>query len=114
MMSDPDVALEAHAREELGIDPGQLGSPLGAASSSFFSFAIGALVPLVPWFVGAGNAAKIASLVLGVVAASVVGWLIARSTDRPVGRGVTRQVLFTLVPAVITFLIGSALGVGAT
>ena len=57
---------------------------------------------------------KIASLVLGVVAAVVVGWLIARSTDRPVGRGVARQVLFTLVPAVITFLIGSALGVGAT
>jgi vacuolar iron transporter family protein len=114
MMSDPDVALEAHAREELGIDPGQLGSPLGAASSSLFSFAIGALVPLVPWFVGAGNAAKIASLVLGVVAAVVVGWLIARSTDRPVGRGVARQVLFTLVPAVITFLIGSALGVGAS
>jgi len=114
MMSDPDVALEAHAREELGIDPGQLGSPLGAASSSFFSFAIGALVPLVPWFVGEGNAAKIASLVLGLVTAVVVGWLIARSTDRPVARGVARQVLFTLVPAVITFLIGSALGVGAT
>ncbi|MGH9113057.1 MAG: VIT1/CCC1 transporter family protein [Acidimicrobiales bacterium] len=113
MMSDPDVALEAHAREELGIDPGRLGSPLQAASSSSVSFGIGALVPLLPWFVGAGNAAKIASLALGIGAAVVVGWLIARSTDRPVPRGVARQVLFTLVPAAITFVIGSALGVSA-
>jgi VIT1/CCC1 family predicted Fe2+/Mn2+ transporter len=112
MMSDPDVALEAHAREELGIDPEQLGSPLAAASSSFVSFSLGALVPLAPWFVGEGNAAKVASLVLGVLAAVIVGWLIGRSTDRPVGRAVTRQVAFTLVPALITFGIGNALGVG--
>jgi vacuolar iron transporter family protein len=113
MMSDPDVALEAHAREELGIDPGQLGSPLRAAASSFVAFSVGALVPLVPWFFGAGSAAKVASLVLGVVAAVIVGWLIGRSTDRPVTRAVTRQVLFTVVPALITFGIGNALGVGA-
>ena len=112
MMSDPDVALEAHAREELGIDPEQLGSPLAAAASSFVSFSLGALVPLVPWFVGAGNAAKVASLVLGMVAAVVVGWLIGRSTDRPVTRAVARQVAFTLVPALITFGIGNAVGMG--
>jgi vacuolar iron transporter family protein len=112
LMSDPDMALEAHAREELGIDPQQLGSPLAAAASSFVSFSVGALIPLVPWFVGAGNAAKVASLVLGVLAAAVVGWLIGRSTDRPIARAVTRQVLFTVVPALITFGIGNALGLG--
>jgi vacuolar iron transporter family protein len=112
MMSDPEMALEAHAREELGIDPQQLGSPSAAAASSFVSFSVGALVPLVPWFVTSGNAAKVASLVLGVVAAVVVGWLIGRSTDRPIGRAITRQVLFTVVPALITFAIGNALGVG--
>jgi VIT1/CCC1 family predicted Fe2+/Mn2+ transporter len=112
MMSDPEMALEAHAREELGIDPQQLGSPPAAAASSFVSFSVGALVPLVPWFVTSGNAAKVASLVLGVVAAVVVGWLIGRSTDRPIGRAITRQVLFTVVPALITFAIGNALGVG--
>jgi vacuolar iron transporter family protein len=114
MMSDPGTALEAHAREELGIDPSQLGSPIGAAGASFVSFSLGAVVPLVPWFVGSGAAAKVASLVLGVVAAVVVGTLVARSTGRPLLRAVTRQVLFTVVPAAITFAIGNALGVGVT
>jgi vacuolar iron transporter family protein len=114
MMSDPDVALEAHAREELGIDPQQLGSPLAAAASSFVAFSVGALIPLIPWFVTSGNAAKVASLVLGVLAAVVVGWLIGRSTDRPIARAIARQVLFTVVPALVTFGIGNALGIGTS
>jgi VIT1/CCC1 family predicted Fe2+/Mn2+ transporter len=112
MMSDPEMALEAHAREELGIDPQQLGSPPAAAVSSFVSFAVGAAIPLIPWFVTSGTAAKLASLTVGVIAAVVVGWLIGRSTERPIARAITRQVLFTVVPALITFAIGSALGVG--
>lgn len=114
MMRDPEVALETHAREELGIDPGQLGSPVAAAASSFVAFSIGAIVPLSPWFFGSGAAAKVSSLVLGVVAAVVVGLLVARSTGRPVARAVGRQVAFTVIPAAITFAIGSALGVGST
>jgi vacuolar iron transporter family protein len=114
MMRDPDTALEAHAREELGIDPNQLGSPRGAAVSSFLSFALGASVPLVPWFVAAGTVAIVASLVLGVAAAVLVGALVARSTGRPTGRGILRQVLFTVVPAAVTFAIGNALGVGVS
>jgi VIT1/CCC1 family predicted Fe2+/Mn2+ transporter len=112
LMRDPERALEVHAREELGIDPANLGSPLGAAVSSLVAFSAGALVPLVPWFVGAGWAAVVASLVLGVVCAVVVGVIVARSTDRPAARAVVRQVLFTVVPAGITFAIGRALGVG--
>ena len=112
MMSDPETALETHAREELGIDPHQLGSPWGAAVSSFLSFSAGALVPLLPWLTGSGDAAIVASLVLGVVAAVVVGVVVARSTRRPPVRSAVRQVLFTLVPASVTFAIGSALGVG--
>jgi VIT1/CCC1 family predicted Fe2+/Mn2+ transporter len=112
MMSDPQTALETHAREELGIDPGQLGSPIGAAVSSFAAFSVGGIVPLVPWFIGSGGAAILASVVMGVIAAAVVGVLIARSTDRPLPRAVIRQMLFTLVPAAITFAIGNALGVG--
>jgi VIT1/CCC1 family predicted Fe2+/Mn2+ transporter len=114
MMRDPDTALETHAREELGIDPDQLGSPLGAATSSFFAFSLGAVVPLMPWFVAEGRAATVASLVLGVVAAVVVGVLVGRSTGRPLSRAVVRQVLFTVIPAAITFAIGSALDVGVS
>jgi vacuolar iron transporter family protein len=114
MMSDPDTALETHAREELGIDPSRLGSPIGAGASSFVAFSLGAVVPLVPWFVGAGRAATVASVCLGVVAAVVVGVVVSRSTGRPLGRAVVRQVLFTVVPAAITFAIGNALGVGVS
>jgi vacuolar iron transporter family protein len=111
MMSDPDMALEVHAKEELGIAPGSLASPLAAASSSLLCFSIGALVPLSPWFVAEGDGATLASLVLAVVAAVVVGWTIAATAERPVARVVLRQLLFTLVPAAITYAVGSALGV---
>jgi len=111
MMRDPTTALQAHARDELGIDPHQLGSPVGAAVSSFVAFSLGALVPLAPWFVAGGRGAAVASLLLGLAAAAVVGAIIGRSTARPVLRAVARQVAFTVVPAVITFAIGNALGV---
>ena len=114
LMRDPEMALQAHAREELGIDPGELGSPLGAAASSFGSFAVGAIVPLIPWFVTEGAAAVVASLVLAVLAAVTVGYAIGRFTERPWPRTVLRQVLFTVVPAGITFAIGAAVGVGVS
>src|SRR5438552_1162462 len=50
MMRDPELALQTHAREELGIDPDHLGAPWHAAWSSFVTFGVGALVPLLPWF----------------------------------------------------------------
>jgi VIT1/CCC1 family predicted Fe2+/Mn2+ transporter len=111
LMSDPDLALQTHAREELGVDPEALGSPWSAAISSFVAFTIGALVPLLPWFAGRGGAATVASVVLAVVAAVVVGVVIAKSTDRPLPLAVVRQLLFTLVPAALTFAIGAAIGV---
>lgn len=111
VMQDPEVALETHAREELGVDPAQLGSPLGAATSSFTAFSIGALVPLVPWFLGSGTSAIAASLTAAVLAAVAVGVAIGRFTGRPLVRTVSRQVVFTLVPAALTFAVGSAVGV---
>jgi VIT1/CCC1 family predicted Fe2+/Mn2+ transporter len=114
MMRDPDTALETHAREELGINPENLGSPWRAAVASFLAFSMGAIVPLAPWFVGSGGAAKVASFLVGITAAMVVGALIGRSTGRPLPRAVGRQVLFTVVPAVVTFAIGNALGVGTS
>lgn len=112
VMADPDLALSTHAREELGIDPTSLGSPLAAAWSSLAAFAVGALVPLLPWFFGSGSAAVIASLLAAVVAATLVGWFIARLTERSSWRVMGRQVAFTLVPAGITYVLGSIVGVG--
>lgn len=111
MMADPELALETHAREELGIDPGDLGSPMAAAVSSFAAFAVGAIVPLVPWFLGGGNAAIVASLLAAFVAAVVVGVVTARLIERPPLKVAGRQLAFTIVPAVITYAIGSAVGV---
>jgi VIT1/CCC1 family predicted Fe2+/Mn2+ transporter len=107
---DPELALETHAREELGIDPAELGSPRAAAVTSFATFSGGALLPLLPWFVASGGGAEIASVVLGLVAAIVVGVALARYTARSPVRTAARQVLFTAVPAVVTWLIGNAVG----
>lgn len=110
-MSDPVQALEAHAREELGIDPNDLGSPMKAAVSSFVSFAAGALVPLVPWYVATGTAAMVASLVVALVTAAVVGIVVSRFTERGRIATILRQIAFTAIPAGITYAIGSAVGI---
>jgi VIT1/CCC1 family predicted Fe2+/Mn2+ transporter len=111
MMADPDRALEAHAREELGIDPAAVGSPIAAALSSFVAFSLGALVPLFPWFFIGRGGAVLTSLVLAVVAAVVVGAATARFTERSRPKTIARQIAFTLVPAGITYAIGTAVGV---
>lgn len=111
MMLYPDLALETHAREELGINPEGLGSPTGAAVSSFAAFSIGAIVPLLSWFVTEGDVAVISSVVVAFIAALVVGLAIGRLTARHWGRTALRQVLFTLVPAGVTYVVGSAVGI---
>ena len=112
MMSDPEMALQTHAREELGIDPDELGSPKGAAMSSFFAFCAGAVVPLLPWFVIGHGGASVLSLLMAIVAAVGIGVSVARFTGRAPWFAIGRQVLFTLVPAAVTFAIGSLVGVG--
>jgi VIT1/CCC1 family predicted Fe2+/Mn2+ transporter len=110
IMADPDVALDVHTREELGVAPDGLGSPVAAASSSFAAFSIGALLPVVPWFFGGGAAAVVASLVVAFFAAAFVGVLIARYTERSLVRTAMRQVLVAAVSCAVTFAIGSAFG----
>src|SRR5205807_8135365 len=111
MMRDPDLALETHAREELGIDPRSLGSPIAAAVSSFVSFAIGALAPLLPWFFGGGRSAALVSIGLGAVAAVAVGGSLSRFTGRSALRSAARQLLFTATGAAVAYGIGSAVGI---
>jgi VIT1/CCC1 family predicted Fe2+/Mn2+ transporter len=113
MMADPEVALETHAREELGVDPGSLGSPVAAAASSFGSFSVGAFVPLVPWLFAHGNGALTVSLVLAAVMAVVVGSALARFTGRRWLFSASRQLLITGVAASVTFGIGRLVGVSS-
>ncbi|HEV3495077.1 MAG TPA: VIT1/CCC1 transporter family protein [Actinomycetes bacterium] len=108
---DPELALQTHAREELGIDPESLGQPVRAALSSFVTFSIGATIPLVPYLFGTGTAALVVAVVLGVIAALAVGAALARFTGRSMVRSAGRQLVFSAVPAAITYAIGSAVGV---
>jgi VIT1/CCC1 family predicted Fe2+/Mn2+ transporter len=110
IMSDPDVALDVHAREELGVSPDRLGSPVVAAGSSFSAFAAGAIIPLVPWFFGGGTAAVVVSLVAGLAAAVLIGALLARFTERSVVRTASRQVVVAGFSCAVTFLLGRAFG----
>jgi vacuolar iron transporter family protein len=111
MMRDPQTALETHAREELGIDPNQLGSPRLAATSSFVAFCIGAVVPLLPWFFASGNGAVLASIVLGAVAAVLVGLALGRFTGRSMIRSAVRQLGIAALAASVTYAVGRAVGV---
>jgi len=109
---DPAVALDTHAREELGIDPDEgLGDPWAAATSSFFTFCVGAFIPLVAFFFGGGGRATIAAAALTGVALLVVGALTARLTGRPAWWSALRQFAIGMAAALVTFLVGLALGV---
>ena len=112
LMRDPAVALDTHAREELGIDPEEgLGSPLGAAASSFVTFALGAAVPLLPFLVTGGTVAVVASATLTGCALLFVGGLTSRLTGRPPVRSALRMFLIGMGAAAITFAVGALLGV---
>jgi VIT1/CCC1 family predicted Fe2+/Mn2+ transporter len=109
---DPDVALKAHAKEELGIDPEALGSAKGASASSFGAFAVGAILPLLPWFFASGTAAVIATIGIASVTAIAVGLGLAGFTGRSYVRSALRQFAIALFAASITYALGSLVGTG--
>lgn len=106
----PADALLVHVREELGVDHEDLPSPYVAAGASLLTFAAGALVPLLPYLLGAGSLA--ASLGLGAAAALAGGGLVARITARPLLRGALRQFLLAAAATALTYGIGTLVGVG--
>ena len=112
VMQDPNLALETHAREELGISTQSLGSPWQAAGASFVTFAVGAFVPLAPWLFTSGTTALVLSVVLGAVAALVVGVVLARFTERSAVVAALRQLAVTAIAAGVTYGIGRAIGTG--
>jgi vacuolar iron transporter family protein len=114
VMRRPEVALGVHAREELGVNPDELGSPWSAAALSLVCFLVGALLPVIPWFAGTGNGAKVASILIGAVAAAGVGLMIGKFAERRVVWSATRQVLILLVACGATYVVGKALGVSVS
>jgi VIT1/CCC1 family predicted Fe2+/Mn2+ transporter len=112
ILKDPKGALDVMAREELGIDPSQLGgSPWVAAFTSFALFATGAFIPVFPFFFTGGSTAVIASLALSALGLFGLGAGITLFTARPPLRSGLRSVLFGLVAAAGTYGIGKLIGV---
>lgn len=103
-----EPALEFHARFELGINPQELGSPVGAAVGSFLSFVVGGLVPLVPWFFAAGM--LVWSVVASAVGLLVLGALVTRFTQQNPVRSALRQLSIGAASAAITYVIGYLIG----
>jgi VIT1/CCC1 family predicted Fe2+/Mn2+ transporter len=111
LSANHEVALDTHARLELGVDPDATGSAGQAGISSFLSFGVGALLPLLPWFFIKGGGAILASILIGAVAAFALGAIIGAFTGRGVLRTAVRQLAAAAVAAGITYLVGSLLGV---
>jgi vacuolar iron transporter family protein len=111
MMADPVTALETHAREELGIDPGSTGKPVQAAVASFVTFSVGALMPLLPFIVLRGASATLGAVAVAGASALIVGGLLSIFTGRPWWFSAARQLLICAAAGAVTYGVGAAIGV---
>jgi len=114
LFADPDHALDTLIREELGLDPEELGSPWGAATGSFVAFAIGAVIPVIPFLFGGGPTAVIVSIVLSLSAMFAVGVGVSLMTGRGAIFSGLRQVVIGAAAAGVTFLVGRLIGVSVS
>lgn len=105
---NPDAALEVHAREELGLAPGDVPSPWVAAGSSFASFTVGALIPMLPYVFGAQS--FLWSGILSMVALFLAGAIVSRVTARSWWYSGTRQLAMGVLAGVVTYLVGTLVG----
>ncbi len=110
IMERPDIALDTLAREELGLDPGALGSPWVAAGLSFAAFAVGASLPVIPFFFAGGVAPTVVAVVLSLLALFGVGAAISVFTGRSAARSGFRMAAIGALVASTTFLIGKGVG----
>jgi VIT1/CCC1 family predicted Fe2+/Mn2+ transporter/rubrerythrin len=111
IFQDPEAALDTLIREELGLDPDELGSPWGAASGSFAAFAVGASIPVIPYLFGGGPAIFTITIVASLIGLFAVGAGVSLITGRSTLFSGSRQVLIGVAAAVVTYLVGRLVGV---
>ena len=112
LLANPQAALDVLAREELGLNPDDLGSPWQAASSSFVAFALGAAVPLLPFLTGfGGDRATLAAVAVTLVALFAVGLGLSLFTGRDALRSALRMLLIGGGAGAVSYLVGHAVGV---
>lgn len=112
IISDPEIALDTLAREELGLDPGDLGSPIKVAVSSFVAFAIGAVVPVIPYLITGGTTALIIAIVMASLALLAVGGTVGKLSGLGVVKSALRQFAVGAGAAAVTYILGSLVGTG--
>jgi len=105
---DVETAVAVHAKEELGVDPSELASPMLAAVSSFVAFAVGAIIPVAPYLFGA--AALWPALAVTMAALFICGALVTRFTVQPWWFGGLRQMALGAAAAGLTYLVGDLVG----
>jgi VIT1/CCC1 family predicted Fe2+/Mn2+ transporter len=111
IFEDPETTLETMVREELGLDPKQLGSPWSAAGGSFAAFCLGAIVPVIPYLFGGGTVIFFTSFFVSLVALFMVGALVSLLTGRSLLLSGFRQVGLGAAAATVTYLVGRVIGV---
>ena len=111
IISNPEVALATLAREELGLDPSQLGYPWMAAISSFLAFGLGAIIPLLPNLFTEGLLALMLTIAVSGVATVGIGVLLGIITGKNPLWGGGRMLLAGTIAAGVTYGIGSAIGI---
>lgn len=111
LLEDPDQALDTLAREELGLNPEELGSPWAAAIASFLAFSVGAFIPLLPYLLLSGDMALLGTLAATGLALFGVGSTISLFTGRQAWYGGLRMLLIGGLAGAATWSIGRSLGV---
>jgi vacuolar iron transporter family protein len=111
IMKDPQKALETLAKEELGLDPSELGSPTKAALASFIAFAIGAIVVVIPYLFSSGLTALIIAIVMSGSAMLIVGGIVGYLSERGVVFSALRQFAWGAGAAAVTYVVGSVIGI---
>jgi VIT1/CCC1 family predicted Fe2+/Mn2+ transporter len=111
MFQDPDQALDALVREELGLDPDELGSPWGAAAGSFVAFAVGASIPVLPYVFSVGSQAFVTSIGVSLAGLFAVGAGVSLLTGRGLLFSGGRQVAIGIGAAAVTYVVGLIVGV---
>ena len=114
IFQDPKAALDTLVREELGLDPNELGSPWGAAGGSFLAFAVGAAIPVIPYLFGGGTAILLISLGASLIGLFAVGAGVSLITGRGTLFSGARQVVIGAAAAVVTYVVGRIIGVAVS
>ena len=111
VMRDPERAVIVHAREEFGLDAGNLPNPIRIALISLLTFLTGAMLPVIPWIFSNGDKAGFLSVAVAVLAAAIAGCAIGKQAERSKISTAARQVAIMLLAVGVTYVIGRLVGV---